>query len=107
MKKSLIILVIFAIAILTTIPASALEAIFNPSTMFYDTNGEGVLTLWGVPEANGNGLKANPDYGWPTEFAIATWYSTILKAHEMGMVVVVAFDPVTYDIWYVAKPRPL
>lgn len=105
MKKALVILTILVVVFLMTIPAMAAEATFNPSTMWYDMNGEGILSLWGVPAANGNALRANPDYGWPTEFAIASWYTVILKAHEMGLSVVVGYDPVTYDIWYVAKPQ--
>lgn len=40
--------------------------------------GDGVLEIWGVPEANGKAFKANPDYDWPTVEAIAEW-STSLK----------------------------
>lgn len=38
--------------------------------------------------------------------AIAMWYSTILKAHQMNQRVVVGYDPVNFEVWYVAKPRP-
>ena len=89
------------------VAAQSAEIIFNPSdqTRGYDMDGNSVLHLWGVPEANGNALVANPDYGWPTLSAIATWYATILKAQEMNLSVSVGYDPNTLDIWYVGKPR--
>lgn len=68
-----------AVGILTgSAPALASEASFDPSIQWYDMNGDGTLRLWGVPEANGNALAANPDYGWPVPVAIASWYATIL-----------------------------
>lgn len=107
MKKmicSFVLAVAFALSMVST-KAIAAEANFNPNTQYYDMNSEGVLNLWGIPEANGNSVRANPDFGWPSEFVVAAWYATILKAHQMNMYVVVGYDPVTYDIWYVAKPR--
>lgn len=101
----LVLLAVVALALTLSTPAAADEAEFTPSTQFYDIDSNGVLSLWGVPAANGNPLKANPDYGWPSEFAVAAWYTTILKAHEMNLYVVVGYDPVTFDIWYIAKPR--
>jgi len=104
--KTRLLLVVLAVSILM-IPATALsaESNFNPNTQYYDMSSEGVLNLWGIPEANGNAVKANPDYGWPSEFTVAAWYATILKAHEMNLYVVVGYDPVAYDIWYIAKLR--
>ncbi len=87
--------------------AESAEVLFNPSAQSngYDMDGNGVLHLWGVPEASGNALVANPDYGWPTVSAIATWYATLLKAQEINLSVSVGYDPTTLDIWYVGKPR--
>ena len=86
-------------------PAYSTEACFDPDTQFYDMNGSSKLTLYGIAEASGNGVYVDPVNSWQTEFSVAMWYATILKAHDMGLQVVVAFDPVTYEMWYVAKPR--
>ena len=106
MKKLVTLAAAAAVLLSVAVQVSAAEAPFIPGTQFYDTDGNGIVRLWGVPEANGQPLVANPDYGWPTETAIAMWYSTILKAHQMNMYVVVGYDPVNLEIWYVAKPRP-
>lgn len=92
-------------AMLITSNAFAAEATFNPNVQYYDTNAEGVLSLWSVPGVSGAALKANPDGGWPTKAAIASWQATLLKTQELNMVVVVGYDPVTFDIWYIARPR--
>lgn len=105
MKKFVMTAVSAALLSVAPVALSA-EASFNPSTQFYDTDGNGIIRLWGVPEASGQPLVANPDYGWPTEMAMALWYSTILKAHQMNQRVVVGYDPVNLEIWYIAKPRP-
>ena len=84
--------------------AQAAEVLFNPSMQFYDMNGNGILSLWGI-STSGAAVKANPDFGYPTELAIASWYATILKAQEMGLSVVIGYDPVSLEIWYIAKPR--
>lgn len=90
-----------------TSPANAAEATFDPNsaTQFYDINGNGVLSLWGVAAANGNPLRANPDYNYPTELSIASWVAMLLKAQQMNKVVVVGYDPATYEIWYIGRPR--
>lgn len=85
--------------------SQAAEVTFNPSTQWYDMDGNGTLRLWAVPEANGNALAANPDYDWPKPAAIAAWYATLLKAQQMGLSVGIGYDPATLDIWYVARPR--
>lgn len=103
-KLSSLILVIAASFLLTTSAFSA-EVTYNPSTQFYDMNSDGILSLWNVPEAGGNALVANPDYGWPTEMAVASWLTILLKAQERGLVVVIGYDPSTRDIWYIARPR--
>lgn len=105
MKKIICAIVFMFIVTIASMSAIAAEATFNPNTQYYDMNSEGVLNLWGIPEANGNAVKANPDYGWPSEFVVAAWYATLLRAHQMNLSIVVGYDPVTYDIWYVAKPR--
>lgn len=105
MKKIESFFLALAATCLLSAPAYSAEVTYNPGTQFYDMNGSGVLSLWGVPEANGNALVANPDYGWPTEASVASWLTTLLKAQEMGLVVVVGYDPATLDIWYVARPR--
>lgn len=104
MKTKSVFLFVLAMLMVPTI-ALSVESTFNPNTQFYDVNSQGTLNLYGIPEANGNTVKANPDYGWPSEFVVSVWYATILKAHEMNMSVVVGYDPVTFDIWYIAKPR--
>jgi hypothetical protein len=105
MKKVKNTLMVATIVLLAMTEAHSSEVIFNPNTQFYDMNSNGVLSLWGVPEANGNALVANPDFGWPTELAVASWYAALLKAQELGMSVGVGYDPNTLDIWYIAKPR--
>jgi hypothetical protein len=102
--KKLLQLCIFATMLIASTTYAA-DATFDPNVQYYDTNSEGVLSLWGVPTANGGALKGNPDGGWPTKAAIASWQATLLKAQELNMVVVVGYDPVTFDIWYVARPR--
>jgi hypothetical protein len=102
--KKLLQLCIFATMLIAS-NAFAADATFNPNAQYYDVNAEGTLSLWGVPEAGSGALKGNPDNGWPTKSAIASWVSLIMKAQELNMVVVVGYDPVTFDIWYVAKPR--
>lgn len=81
------------------------EITFDPNTQQYNFDSQGVLNLWGVPEASGNALVANPDFGWPSPLAVAAWFAVILKAQEMQKTVVVAYDPNTLDIWYVVAPR--
>jgi hypothetical protein len=92
-------------SLLVALPAYSIEACFDPGTQFYDFNGESKLSIWGVAEASGNGLTADAQNSWHSELSVAMWYATILKAQEMGLQVVVAFDPVTYEIWYIARPR--
>lgn len=103
MKKILQLCIFAAMFIAST--AYAADATFDPNAQYYDTNSEGILSLWGVPATNGNALKGNPDGGWPTQSAIASWLALLLKAQELNMSVVVGYDPVTFDIWYVARPR--
>lgn len=105
MKLKLALAMAAVVSALVVQPAPAAEIIFTPSTQWYDIEGNGILRLWGVPEAGGNALVANPDYNWPKPTAIAAWYVTILKAQQMGLSVAVGYDPVTFDIWYVARPR--
>jgi hypothetical protein len=99
------VITLFFVCVLTASVTHAAEITFNPSTQFYDLNSEGVLSLWGVPEANGNAIRANPDGGWPQESIVMGWYATILKAQQMNLNVPIGYDPVTFDIWYVARPR--
>ena len=104
--KKFIVAIATALSLFITTQASAVDVYFNPNTQYYNMDGNGTLFLWGIPEANGQALIANPDYGWPTELAIATWYATILKAQELNLRVVIAYDPANLQIWYVARPRP-
>ena len=103
--KTLIQICIFA-AMFIASNAYAADVTFNPNTQHYDVNAEGTLSLWGVPEAGPNAIKGNPDNGWPTKSAIASWLSLLMKAQELNMVVVVGYDTTTLDIWYVTRPRP-
>lgn len=104
MKKSFLLAVVLIILVLSTSVFSA-EITFDPNTQNYDFSSEGVLNMWDVPEASGNSIRANPDFGWPSEVVIATWFAMVLKAHELNLDVVVGYDPSSFDIWYVAKPR--
>lgn len=104
--KNLLAVITTVLCLAVAAPVSAAEVSFDPSTQYYNMDGSSTLFLWGVPEANGNALVANPDYGWPTETSVAAWYATILKAQEMGLRVVIGYDPVNFEIWYVARPRP-
>lgn len=85
--------------------ASAVDVTFNPSVQYYDVNAGGILSLWGVPEAGNNALKGNPGNGWTTKSAVASWISLLMKAQELNKVVVIGYDPTTFDIWYVTRPR--
>ncbi len=85
--------------------AQSAEIMFNPSVLWYDVTSEGVLELWGVPEANGQALQANPDYDWPSVNTVSLWTGMLLKAQEMGLSVPVGYDPGNLDIWYIGKPR--
>jgi hypothetical protein len=107
MRKLVKIAAAAVMAVASVASANAAEATFDPnsSTQFYDINGNGILSLWGVTAANGNALKANPDYNYPTELSIASWVAMLLKAQQMNKVVVVGYDPATYEIWYIARPR--
>jgi len=105
MKKVSIAVCCAVFSLLAALPAYSTEACFDPSTQFYDMNGESKFTLWGISEANGNGVYADAQNSWHSELSVASWYATILKAHEMGLQVVVAFDPATYELWYIAKIR--
>lgn len=105
--KKLVALIASVILLATvSLPAPAADVYFDPNVQYYNLDGSGTLFLWGIPEANGNPLLANPDYGWPTETAIAAWYATILKAQELNLRVVISYNPVNFEIWYVARPRP-
>lgn len=105
MKNIALFLSALVVSGLLVVSAHSAEITYNPSTQFYDMNGNGVLSLWGVPEANGNALVANPDYGWPTEASVASWLAMLMKSQEMGLVVKVGYDPNTRDIWYIIKPH--
>lgn len=102
--KKLLQLCIFATMLIAS-NVYAAEATFDPNVQYYDVNAEGTLSLWGVPEAGGSALKGNPDNGWPAKSAIASWVSLIMQAQELNMSVVVGYDPATFDIWYIARPR--
>lgn len=108
MKSKLVVALVLSVGILAA-PAIAqsAEILFEPgnSGRGYDMDGNGILHLWGVPEANGNALVGNPDYGWPTTTAIASWYAVLLRAQQMSLSVSIGYDPTTLDIWYVGKPR--
>lgn len=104
--KSKIAVIALALGILSApLAAQSAEITFYPSTQWYNVDGNGTLQLWGVPEANGNALVANPDYGWPTTTAVAAWYAVLLKAQEMNLSVGVGYDPNTLDIWFIGRPR--
>ena len=105
MKKLHTLLIAVGFVMSTLQGASAAEIIFDPGVQWYDMNGDGQLSLWGVPEAGGNPLKANPKDGWPTPVAVAAWYAALLKAQQMGKTVGVGYDPATFIIWYVGRPR--
>lgn len=105
MKKFSLFMLTAATSFLLATPVLSAEVAYNPGTQFYDMNSNGVLSLWGVAEAGGNALVANPDYGWPSEMAVASWLTTLLKAQQMGLGVVIGYDPNTRDIWYIGKPR--
>lgn len=98
--------VLLSLLLFVTFPAQSAETVFNPNILYYDTTSEGVLELWGVPEANGQVIKANPDGGWPSENTVALWQAYLMKAQEMNMVVPVGYDPGTLDIWFIGRPRP-
>ncbi len=85
--------------------AQSAEISFNPSALWYDVTSEGVLQLWGIPEANGQALRANPDYDWPSVNTVSLWIGMLLKAQELGLSVPVGYDPSTLDIWYIGRPR--
>lgn len=102
MKRTLLL----SLATLAPTVSSAAEATFNPNVQFYDMNGSSRLSLWGIPEANGQPVWADAKESWQTELSVATWISMLLKAQQLNMSVVVGYDPANFQIWYVAKPRP-
>lgn len=106
MKKVVRFLVV-AVSFLFATSAYSAEVVYDPSTQPFDINSNSILSLWGVPEANGNALVANPDYEWPTEISVAAWLSMLLKAREMNTTVTVGYDPTTLDIWYVSMKSVL
>lgn len=104
--KSKIAVAVIALGILSApLAVQSAEITFYPNTQGYNVEGKGILQLWGVPEAGGNALVANPDYGWPTTTAVAAWYAVLLKAQQMNLSVGVGYDPATFDIWYIGKPK--
>lgn len=107
MKRTLLAsLAVLSLCSLGSTAALAAETTFNPNTQFYDMNGSSRLSLWGVPEAGGQAVWADSKESWHTELSVATWMSMLLKAQQLNMNVVVGYDPVNFEIWYVAKPRP-
>lgn len=103
--KKVVCFLVAAVSFLFVASAYSAEVVYDPSTQPFDINSNGILSLWGVPAANGNALVANPDYEWPTEISVAAWLSMILKARETNTTVTVGYDPTTLDIWYVSmKP---
>ena len=106
MKKKLLMIMLLVMGFVMSFQSvQAAEVTFNPNVHFYDMNGNGTLSLWGVPAANGNAIKANPDNNYPTEASIASWLAMIMKAQELNLVVVIGYDPNTLDIWYIGRPR--
>lgn len=94
------------IFLFTVVQVSAAEVEFNPNTQFYDVNGVSKLSLWGVPVTNGQALWADAKDSWQTELSVTAWVAMLLKAQQMGMKVSVGYDPVTFQIWYMSRPRP-
>ncbi len=72
MKKIVSFFLAFAATCLLVTPAYSAEVTYNPNTQFYDMNSNGVLSLWGVPEAGGNALVANPDCRRTGDFSLIT-----------------------------------
>jgi len=103
--KKIIVLVGVVLSCCFVSPAYSVEACFDLGTQYYNMNGVDRLSLWAIAEANGNEVYADARNSWQSEFSIAAWYATLLKAQEMGLQVVVAFDPGNYEIWYIARPR--
>ncbi|HBO16488.1 MAG: hypothetical protein UR69_C0003G0100 [Candidatus Moranbacteria bacterium GW2011_GWE2_35_2-] len=106
MKKNIVALLVSIFVCAFGLSANADEACFDPNAQYFDVNGVSRLNLWGIPEANDNAVFADARQSWHTELSVAMWYATILKAQENDMVVVVGYDPASYELWYVAKPRP-
>lgn len=76
-------------------------------------DGHTVMRIWGVPGiASNHALTADPDYGWPTEASIVTWYDAVLSAKADGTCVMLYYDAnsktdgdgnTVHDLWSVAR----
>lgn len=102
MKKFLLAATI-VFATLVPFQVQAAEICFDPTIQGYNMSGESNLFLWGVTGAP-NGLKADAKNSWHSELSVASWYALLLKAQEMGKQVGVAYDPNTFEIWYIGHP---
>jgi len=105
MKKAIVAVLLSVLMLFSVAPVQSAEVCYDPNIQFYDINGVSKLSLWGVPEANGQSLWADAKDSWHSELSVALWYGTLLKAQEFGLQVVIGYDPDTLAIWYVARPR--
>ena len=104
MKKCIFAVLVLSLLI-SVVPAQSAEVCYDPNVYFYNMNGVSRLSLWSVPEVNGAELWADAKESWHSELSIALWYATLVKAQEMGLQVVIGYDPDTLAIWYIARPQ--
>jgi len=77
---------------IATVPAMAAELNFCPESWNrVNITGDSILEIWGVSLSGP--LIANPDYGWPTEASIYTWYDMVIGARTNGTCVSIFYDP--------------
>lgn len=105
MKKAIIAVLLSVLMMFSVAPVQSAEVCYDPSVYFYNMNGVSRLSLWSVPEINGAELWADAEESWHSEISIAAWYMTLMKAQELGLQVVIGYDPDTLAIWYIARPR--
>jgi len=105
MKKCIFAILVSLFLLVPVAPAQSAEVCYDPGVYFYNMNGVSRLSLWSVPEVNGAEIWADSKESWHTELSVSAWYMTLLKAQEMGLQVVIGYDPDTLAIWYVARPR--
>jgi len=105
MRKCICAVLISLFLVAVAMPVQSAEVCYDPSVYFYNMNGVSHLSLWSVPEVNGAELWADSKESWHSELSMAAWYMTLMKAQEMGLQVVIGYDPDTLAIWYIARPR--
>lgn len=103
--RAIAVLFLFVLAF----PAFAADTEFCPKSWDkINMNGDFVLEVWGVSVLGGKAMVANPDYGWPKESAIASWWTALRIARKNGQCVTLYYSETpnadgNYDLWTVSE----